>query len=136
MKRLLRTIVTVLSSRAMPPIVIGLFFLLYIGIAFITDETLIALMALTRRSFILAALLALIPLNFAIRIVRETVRQLDIRRALSGKRTERITDLFDETVELPASPNLPELETRLVAVGYLHVYYFSPQHFASSPAFS
>lgn len=118
MKRLLRAIVTAVSSRALPPLVIGFFFLLYIGIAFFTDETLITLMAFTRKSFILAALLALIPLNYAFRIVRETVRQFAMRRALAGKSAERMPELFDETVELIASPLFPELERRLAAVGY------------------
>ena len=85
MKRLLHAILTAASSRAMPPLVIGFFFLLYIGIAFFTDETLITLMAFTRRSFILAALLALIPLNSALRILLETARHLKMRRALTGK---------------------------------------------------
>ena len=118
MKRLLRAIFAAGSSRAVPPVVIGFFFLLYIGIAFFTDETLITLMAFTRKSLILAALLALIPLNSAFRIVRETVRQLAMRRALTGKPTDRMSELFDETVELPSSPSFPELQGRLAAVGY------------------
>ncbi len=118
MKRLLRTLFAAGSSRAVPPVVIGLFFLLYIGVAFFTDETLIALMAFTRRSFFLAALLALIPLNCALRLLRETITYLKIRRVLSGKPVDSIPELFDEDVDLHASPFTPELEGRLAAVGY------------------
>jgi hypothetical protein len=118
MKRLLRAIMTAASSRALAPLVIGFFFLLYIGIAFFTDETLITLMDFTRTSLILAAILALIPLNYAFRIARETVRQLAMHRVLTGKRTDRMSELFDETVELPASSSFPELQNRLAAVGY------------------
>jgi len=136
MKRLLQTLLAAGSSRAMPPVVIGLFFLLYIGIAFFTDETLITLMAFTRTSIILAALLALIPLNSLLRLLQETGRHLKIRRVLHGKNADSMAELFDETVTLPlptgsasrspipeamavpAALSFAELEGRLVAEGY------------------
>ncbi len=118
MKRLFRALFAAGSSRAVPPLVIGFFFLLYIGIAFFTDETLITLMAFTRKSVILAALLALIPLNSAFRLVRETIRFLKMRRAMSGKTKEGVAEMFDEVVELSVSATVPELEKRLAAVGY------------------
>jgi hypothetical protein len=134
MKRLLHTVLTVGSSRAVPPIVIGLFFLVYLGIAFFTDETLITLMAFTRKSIILAALLALIPLNSAFSLVRETLGYLKMSRVLAGKDPETPSDLFDEMVSLPAYPapaatalipaprspipEVAELEGRLAAEGY------------------
>jgi len=118
MKRLFRALFAAGSSRAITPVVIGFFFLLYVGIAFFTDETLITLMAFTRKSIILAGILVLIPLNFACRTVRETARHLALRRALSGKPADGMPELFDERVELPASPLLPELESRLAALGY------------------
>ncbi|HXE95215.1 MAG TPA: hypothetical protein VN642_02330 [Dongiaceae bacterium] len=118
MKRLLLAMVKAGSSWTITPLVIGLFFLIYIGIAFFTDETLIALMAFTRKSIILAALLALIPLNSAFRILRETGTYLTIRRVLSGKKADVMPELFDDAVELPASPSITELESRLAAEGY------------------
>jgi len=136
MKRLLQTLLAAGSSRAMPPVVIGLFFLIYIGIAFFTDETLITLMAFTRRSFIIAALLALIPLNSLLRLLKETGRHLKIRSVLHGKNADCMAELFDETVTLPlptapdprsptpeavavpASHSFAELEGRLAAEGY------------------
>lgn len=136
MKRLLRTLLTAGSSRALPPVVIGLFFLIYIGIAFFTDETLITLMAFTRTSIILAALLALIPLNCLLRLLQETGRQLKIRRVLHGENAGSMAELFDETVTLPlpiapeprslpseaeavpASHSFAELKVRLAAEGY------------------
>ena len=118
MKRLLRVIFTAASSRAVTPAVIGIFFLIYIGIAFFTDETLITLMAFTRNSLLLAALLALIPLNRALRLVNETTRFLAMRRALSGKTKAGAVEMFDEVVEIPVSTAVPDLEDRLAAVGY------------------
>lgn len=118
MKRLFRALFAAASSRAVPPVVIGFFFLLYIGIAFFTDETLITLMAFTRKSLILAVLLALIPLNSAFRLVRETIGFLRMRSAMSGKTNEGVVEMFDEVVEIPVSATVPDLESRLAAVGY------------------
>jgi hypothetical protein len=118
MKRLLNTLLTVGSSRAVPPLVVGFFFLLYIGIAFFTDETLITLMAFTRKSFILAAVLALIPLNRALRVCWETFRHLKLRRALAGKTAEVMPELFDEAVQLSSSASFQGLESRLASDGY------------------
>jgi hypothetical protein len=118
MKRLIRVLFAAGASRAVPPVIIGLFFLLYIGIAFFTDETLITLMAFTGKFSILAGLLALIPLNCALRILLETGRHRALRRALSGKSGEGLSDLFDESVELPNASPFAELESRLSAEGY------------------
>lgn len=118
MKRLLHAVLNAGSSRAVPPLVIGFFFLVYIGIAFFTDETLITLMALTRNSVILAVILALIPLNSALRLIREAGRHLQMRRVMAGKTVEGMRGLFDEVVELPAAPSVPELEGRLASLGY------------------
>lgn len=134
MKRLLHAFLTAGSSRAVPPVIIGLFFLVYIGIAFFTNETLITLMAFTRNSFILAALLALIPLNSALRLLQEIGRQLKLRRVMAGKTVEGMSELFDEAVTLSAhtdtapypipevtasdSPSVSALESRIIAEGY------------------
>lgn len=118
MKRLLRTVITIGASRAVTPVVIGLFFLVYIGIAFFTDETLIVLMAFTRQNIFLGALLALIPLNSLLCLLMETVRFLKVRRGLAGKTTDGMPELFDETVELTGSLAVPALADRLSAVGY------------------
>jgi len=118
MRRLLHAILTAASSRALAPLVIGFFFLLYIGIAFFTDETLITLMAFTRKSLVLAGILALIPLNCALRVLHEARWHLKMRRVLNGKTADAEPGLFDESVEIPASPSFPELQTRLAAVGY------------------
>jgi len=118
MMRLLRASAAVVSSRAVTPLVIGFFFLLYIGIAFFTDETLISLMAFTRRSVVLAALLALIPLNYACRIVRGAVKQRAVHRIFAGKSADYRSELFDETVELCVTPSFRTLEMRLISEGY------------------
>lgn len=134
MKRILQTILTLVSSRALPPVVIGFFFIIYIGIAFFTDETLITLMAFTRNSLFLAAILALIPTNSMLRILQETGRYFVMRRILVGKSTGLATDLYDETVTLPFDPfnssltpltdsrslvfEVTDLEGRLASAGY------------------
>jgi hypothetical protein len=107
-----------LSSRVTSPVVIGIFLLVYIGIAFFTEDALIAEMDLTRRSVVLVALLALLPLNIAGRIVSETRRFLHRRRVISGNGAESEPVLFDETIELAASPAFDELQGRLDVLGY------------------
>ncbi|HBG05730.1 MAG TPA: hypothetical protein DDY22_09300 [Geobacter sp.] len=118
MKGLLHRLWAVASSRVLSPVVIGIFLLIYIGIAFVTDETLIALMEFTSRSAALAGLLALLPLNSAARLVLETASHLKRRRSMKGTAAQLPAGLFDETVELPASSSLADLEGRLGSRGY------------------
>jgi hypothetical protein len=133
---MLRAIGAVLSSRLVLPIVIGFFFLVYVGIAFGTDETLTALMEFSRHSVFLILLLSLLPLNCALRLLLETRAHLARRRALRGEAAGDAARLFDETVTLPlggagpqpepvpASPQrqapagFSGLEARLSAAGY------------------
>jgi hypothetical protein len=117
-KRLLRVIWTILSSRALPPLVIGFFLVIYISIAFFSDETLTVLMAVTRRSIILAAVLGLLPLNSACRIVAEADRYLKRRRASSKAAVMPQPALYDEIVTLATPASFTELEGRLGAAGY------------------
>jgi hypothetical protein len=118
MKRLLRPVGALLTSRITSPVVIGIFLLVYIWIAFFTEDALIAQMELTRRSVVLVALLALLPLNIAGRIVMETRGFLHRRRAFSGNVADFAPKLFDETVELAASPAFAGLQDKLAALGY------------------
>ncbi len=118
MKRLMGMLSVAGSSRAVTPVVIGLFFIIYIVVAFFTDETLIALMELTRKSVILTALLALIPLSCVLRMVRDILRHLKLRRALAGNMTPVSAELFDETVELSPLSDTSSLEGRLQSLGY------------------
>jgi hypothetical protein len=121
MNRTLRTLWGTLSSRALPPLILGFFLTLYIGIAFFTDETLISLMTLTRRIPLLAALLALLPLNAGCRMILESSRYLARRRALSGAAIVVNSDLFDESVHLAAPALFGQLEARLRTEGYATV---------------
>jgi hypothetical protein len=117
-KRLLRSVWAVLSSRATSPLVIGFFLLIYIGIAFVTDETLITLMEFTRRSVFLAVPLALLPLSSVFRLLKETGVYLKRRRVLAGSILDVSQDYFDEMVELSAPLPFAELQSRLAAGGY------------------
>jgi hypothetical protein len=126
-----------LSSRALPPLVIGFFFLFYVVLAFFTEETLTALMGFTRGSIFLVVLLALLPLNGVLRLVKETDVFLKRHRALSGALPDAPAELYDETVSLPVCSPIPDpgyrspssegspaapafagLQSRLAAVGY------------------
>lgn len=117
MNRLLKPVTLVLTSRVTPPVVMGLFLLVYVGIAFFTDETLIALIALTGKNPFLIALFALLPLNTAGRMAAETLKYLRRRRALSAS-TPPAATLFDETVQLAAAADPSILEQRLKGDGY------------------
>lgn len=118
MKGMLRGFWAAASSRLLPPLVLGFFLLIYIGIAFVTDETLIALMEFTRTSLVLALVLALLPLNYALRLVREARGYLKRRRLLRGEGSEEPQGVFHETVELPAHSALEPIQGRLAALGY------------------
>lgn len=118
MKKLTGILWNLLSSRLTPPLVIGFFLLLYIGIAFVTDETLIALMEFTRRSLILTALLTLLPLSCAARMIKETLIQLRRRRAQAGNSADLPEGAFDDAVRLEAAPAFGDLARRLESAGY------------------
>ena len=118
MRRALTAIWAVLSSRALPPLVCGVFLLTYIVIAFGTEDALIALMEVTRESLILSALLALIPLNSLCRMLTETDRYLKRRRLAAGEGAAAPEGLYDEAVQVPASSALGELQSRLDGFGY------------------
>ncbi|HJV66359.1 MAG TPA: hypothetical protein VJ550_11540 [Geomonas sp.] len=118
MKRLLAALWRAISSRALLPLVLGFFLLAYIVIAFFTDEALITLIALTGKNFLLAGVLALIPLNCLCRIVLEARRGLARRRALKNAQPLPDPALYDESVELSSAAPAGDLEQRLTDAGY------------------
>jgi len=118
MKRLLRPLGSLILSRATSPVIIAIFLLVYIVIAFFTEEALTTLMELTRRNIILLPLLALLPLNSAGRIIIETRRFIQRRRAVSGDLVDVPPTLFNETVSLAVSPAFSEVKGMLDASGY------------------
>lgn len=118
MNRPLRVIWAIISSRALSPFVIGVFLLIYIVLAFITDDTLVALMEYTRTNALLVVLLALVPLNSVCRMLKEAACHVEVRRALAGKAAGDLSSLFDEAITLSVSPSLEGLRARLAALGY------------------
>lgn len=118
MKSLWPAIRDAAASRAVTPCVMGIFLLLYVGIAFGSNEPLTALMAFTRGNFLLLALLALIPLNGAARLIRETSQFLKRRQALAGKADVDPSGLFDDEVRLPEQTPFAEQAERLASLGY------------------
>lgn len=115
----LKGICRLLSSRSLAPLVLALFLLIYIGVAFVSDESLTMLMELTRKSPILLLILALLPLNAFLRLIGETSAFLRHRRLLvSGGSGGFSGELFAEEVNIPAVSSLAGLEERLSAAGY------------------
>lgn len=102
--------------RGVVPCILGFFLLLYVGIAFGSNEPLTALMATTRGNFLLVALLALVPLNGAARLVLEGVQALRRRRAMAGSGAGR--GLFDDEVTLPPATRFGAEAERLKRLGY------------------
>lgn len=119
MRRILSSLLDIASSRALPAAVIGCFLLVYIAIAFFTDEALITLISLAGSNIILIVLLGMIPVNVMLRIVREIRTVLRRRGMTSGSASPEPRDLFDESVVLPALCRSPEeIRSRLSAEGY------------------
>ncbi|MBU5615428.1 hypothetical protein [Geomonas azotofigens] len=118
MSRVTATAARVATSPAVTPSVLAFFLLLYVGIAFGSNEPLTALMAITRGNPALIALLALIPLSGAARLVAETRDFLRRRRALSGAAGIDAGGLFDDEVALPEESAFEEEGKRLEEQGY------------------
>lgn len=119
MKGVLQTMLRAISSRAVMPLVLAIFLLIYIGIAFASEEALITLMELTRKSLLLQALLAIIPLSAALRFAADGAALLRRRRLLVEPAVGDIPGgVFDETVTMPSSIPRERLGERLAAVGY------------------
>jgi len=119
MKGVAQTIFRIFSSRAVIPLVLAIFLLTYIGVAFASEEALITLMDLTRRSLLLQGLLALLPISAALRLAAEGALLLRRRRLFaSGAGGEIPPGMFDETVVLPSAASLESLGERLSAAGY------------------
>ncbi len=103
----------------MTPVVIGLYLLLYIGIAFKTEDALMALIEIARSNVLLIALFALIPLNRLLRLMLEISEHLAGRRLLAGNCEEMCAELFDEDVTMTeVSSPFADVERRLTASGY------------------
>jgi hypothetical protein len=118
MMRPLRLLFGLLASRALAPLVAGIFLLLYIGIAFFTDEALIILIAITKSSVILIALFSLIPLNRGARLLAEVRSYLARSAVMGGKKSSSLNELVDETVEMTTAGSFSELGNRLTTAGY------------------
>lgn len=115
--RPLQTLHRLLSSRAVAPLVLALFLLLYIGVAFVSDEALIMVMELTRTNPLLLGLLMLLPVNGLLRLRGEAVSYWRRRRLFAtGGNFPAL--LFDEEVTIPAAAPLADLQERLGVAGY------------------
>ncbi|BCS52114.1 hypothetical protein [Geobacter sp. SVR] len=119
MKRYSDAIWRLLSSRLLTPLVIGLFLLLYIAIAFRTEDALMALITVTRSTPLLIALFALIPLNRLLRLIQEIRDHFALQRLIRGISSDFRPELFDEAVEMEGSAvPFADVGRRLTASGY------------------
>ncbi|HEY6008702.1 MAG TPA: hypothetical protein VIU40_10305 [Geobacteraceae bacterium] len=108
---------TVLAARAVTPLVLGVFLLIYIGIAFVSDEALVTLMELIRSKPLLVLLAALMPANLALRAALEA-RDAVRRRTLLRGGLPVEGGLFDAEVVLPVAGRWENLPDWLTARGY------------------
>lgn len=119
MKRLLTPLRAFFALRALTPLVMLGFLLLYIGIAFFNDEPLTTLLSLTRAMIPVSLLLAVIPLNCAVRLLVEAARFGKRRKLMQGGDAgSSLPELFDEAVTLPGNGNLAALQESLESFGY------------------
>ncbi|AJE04965.1 hypothetical protein GPICK_15890 [Geobacter pickeringii] len=107
-----------LASRRLTPLILGWFALLYVVLAFRTDEALMALMELVRGTPLLLALLALVPLNAAARLVGEARSHLLWHRMVRGDGGEVPAGFVDEEVVLPEGDGFAAAEEWLRGAGY------------------
>jgi hypothetical protein len=108
-----------LTSKALTPVVIGFFSVLYVGTAFTVEDALMALIKVVASSLPLIALFALIPLNRALLLLKE-VYDFIVRRRLTRSGIGIVTpELFDETVSLPeVTDGYSRVKLRLADSGY------------------
>jgi hypothetical protein len=118
-RSLFRPVWRTLASHALPPVVIGAFLLLYIGIAFNNDDALMALIGIAGSNMMLISLFALIPVNRVACMLEESRNFLAGRQLLRGKKRAVQESLFDETVELEGvGSGFSGVERRLSNSGY------------------
>lgn len=119
MRPLLQTLYRLLSCRALAPLVLALFLLIYIAMAFVSDEALTMLMEMTRKNPPLLALLALLPLNGLLRLIGETSSFIRHRRLLAaGGSVDPLGAMFDEEVAMVSTVPTGLLHERLAVAGY------------------
>lgn len=108
-----------MTSRALIPFVFGVFLLLYIMIAFRTEDALMALINVASANILLIALFALIPLNRVLTLIREMVDYSARKRVMRGHDNAARAELFDEAVIMPGDMRASEtVGRRLVDSGY------------------
>ena len=120
MKRSLAVaVMRILCSRAVTPLVIGMFLLIYIAIAFTVEDALTTLIGIVSSSLLLIAGFALIPLNRALMLTKEIFEFITRWRLTRRGVGDQVPELFDETVSLPVDPDsYATTERRLVDAGY------------------
>jgi hypothetical protein len=114
-----RPVWRILASHALPPVVIGVFLLVYIGIAFNNEDALMALIGIAGSNLMLISLFALIPINRVACLLEESRNFFAGRQLLRGKKEAVQESLFDEAVKIEgAGSGFSGVERRLSTSGY------------------
>ena len=113
----IRTILGLVASRRVTPLILAGFALLYVGLAFSTNEALVGLMGLVKGSTLLRLLLALVPLNIVARLAVETRDYLQRRRVMGGASLAE-GGLFYEEITVEGGTLGEEAEQWLRLAGY------------------
>jgi hypothetical protein len=105
-------------KRLATPIVLAIFFLLYLGISFYSDEALVLLLGLIRNNPLLKALLGLLPVAAAAGLVGELAGFMSMRAVLAGDPSRLPAGYFEEELELKGAADFARLARHLAAAGY------------------
>lgn len=118
MKRTLLALISLLSHRLLSPAVCALFLLLYIGIAFFTDETLVTMVQLIGHNPLALGLLALVAINALLRMIAGIRRWRIARKVAAGLLPADCGLMGRESIAVAGLLDIDETARILRAEGY------------------
>ncbi|GAC1468158.1 MAG: hypothetical protein PVSMB11_03780 [Desulfuromonadaceae bacterium] len=118
MKRILMVFMSLLSHRLLSPAVCALFLLLYIGIAFFTDEALVTLVQLVGHNPLAMGLLALVAINSIIRMVADILSRRIAGKVAAGLPSAGTGSICHESIAVAGRLDTDEAARILRAEGY------------------
>jgi len=117
-KRVFTAIISISASRTVTPVVIAFYMMLYIVLAFGTDEVLVTLMELIRKSILLQFVFLLVPLNCVARIIKEVLAYNNRRKIFAGDCRDIQDGYFPEEVVLEGVVKCDSVRELLSSSGY------------------
>lgn len=118
MKLILRALISLLSHRLLLPVVCGLFLLLYIGIAFFTDEALVTLVQLIGHNPLALGLLALVATNQGVLMVIDIRNSRSAGKFASGQLSSGVDGICQVSITVTGRLDASEATRILRAEGY------------------